>query len=187
MKFPSSIAMQALSLAWFAALPAQAATQARTVTTPAARLCTLSIPTTDTRVRPKANGFRNEGTTNAFVICAFDSAPGQDNVHSGDVAADPSIVWLYFTSLDGLAHALDCTAVNSWGSVAYGTAPMQYITKAVAVDGDASTVDGINWSSGDYGAATRIPTSGAFSVTCLLPPGVAIEIGMLKAEEDVGN
>lgn len=187
MKLPSSIAMPVLAIAWLAAMPAQAVMQARTVTTPAARLCTLSIPTTDTRARPKATGFRNEGTTNAFVICTFDSAPGQDNIHSSDVDTDPSIVWLYFTSIDGQAHGFDCTAVNSWGSVAYGTGPMQYITKTVAVDGDASTVNGLNWSSGDYGSATRIPTSGAFSVTCLLPPGVAIEIGMLKAQEDVGS
>ncbi|MFO1473032.1 MAG: hypothetical protein U1F20_00190 [Lysobacterales bacterium] len=31
----------------------------------------LSIPTTDTGVRPKATGFRNEGTTDQFVICGY--------------------------------------------------------------------------------------------------------------------
>lgn len=187
MKLSHSVAVPALALAWLIAMPAQAETQLRTVTTPAARLCTLSIPTTDTGVRPKATGFRNEGTTNAFVICAFDSAPGQDNIHSADVGTDPGIVWLYFTSFDGKAHSFDCTGVNSWGSVAYGTGPMQYITKTAEVDADPETVDGLNWGSSDYGTATHIPTSGAFSITCLLPPGIAIEIGILKAQEDVGN
>jgi len=186
MRLPHSIAA-ALAALWLAAEPAQAATQARAVTTPAARLCTLSIPTTDTRARPKATGFRNEGTANAFVICAFDSAPGQDNIHAADTPADPGIVWLYFTSIDGQAHSFDCTGVNSWGSVAYGTGPMQYITKTAVVDADASTVNGLDWSSGDYATASHIPTSGAFSVTCLLPPGAAIEIGILKAQEDVGS
>ena len=165
MKLSPSIAMPVLIAAGLAAMPAQAVTQARTVTIPAARLCTLSIPTTDTKARPKATGFRNEGTTNAFAICAFDSAPGQDNVHAADVAADPGIVWLYFTSIDGQAHSFDCTAVNSWGSVAYGTGPMQYITKTAVVDADPGTANGLDWSPGDYGTAAHIPTSGAFSVT----------------------
>lgn len=185
MKPTHTIAMSVLVAAWLA-MPAQAATQARAVTTPAARLCTLSIPTTDTKVRPKATGFRNEGKTNAFVICTFDSAPGQTNVYSVDKDFDPSTVRLYFTSIDGQAHSFDCTAVNSWGSVAYGTGPMQYITKTADVDADAESLNGLIWGSIDYGTA-RIPTSGAFSVTCLLPPGVAIEIGMMDAEENVGS
>ena len=187
MKILQCMALSALAAAWLAATPALAVTQTRTVTTPAARLCALSIPTTNTGVRPKATGFRNEGTTSAFVICAFDSAPGQDNIYSSDVDADPSIVWLYFTSIDGQAHSFDCTAVNSWGSVAYGTGPMQYVTKTAVVDADANSLNGLSWGSSDYGSAAHIPTSGAFSVTCLLPPGTAIEIGRLKAQEDVGS
>ena len=186
MKTTHATALSAFAAAWLAAVPAQAATQARTVTTPGARLCTLSIPTTDTGVRPKATGFRNEGKTSAFVICAFDSAPGQTNVYSADKDFDPGTIRLYFTSIDGQAHSFDCTAVNSWGSVAYGTGPMQYITKTAAVDADANSLNGLIWGSIDYEAA-HIPTSGAFSVTCQLPAGVAIEIGMLESQEDVGS
>lgn len=188
MKTTHAFAFAALAAAVFPLAPAaRAAMQTRTVTTPAARLCTLSIPTTDTGVRPKATGFRNEGKANAFVICAFDSAPGQTNIYSADKDFDPGSVWLYFTSIDGRAHDFDCTAVNSWGSVAYGTGPMQYVTKTAVVDADATSLNGLNWGHNDYGTATHIPTSGAFSVTCLLPPGVAVEIGRLEAQEDVGN
>lgn len=185
MKLPSIIAMPVLAAAWLLALPADGATQPRSVTTPGARLCTLSIPTTDTGVRPKATGFRNEGKTSAFVICTFDSAPGQTNIYSADRDFDPSLVRLYFTSIDGQAHGFNCTAVNSWGSVAYGTGPMQYVTKTAAVDADPASLDGLIWGSSDYGTA-HIPASGAFSVTCQLPPGVAIEIGILEAQEDIG-
>ena len=186
MKPSQSIALSVLAAVWLAAMPAHAATQARSATTPGARLCTLSIPTTDTGARPKATGFRNEGKTSAFVICTFDSAPGQTNIYSADKDFDPSLVRLYFTSIDGQAHSFNCTAVNSWGSVAYGTGPMQYITKTAVVDADATSLDGLIWGSTDYGTA-HIPTSGAFSVTCQLPPGVAIEIGILESQEDVGS
>jgi len=186
MKLSSSIVLPALAIAWLVAMPVQAVVQTRMVTTPAARLCTLSILTTDTRARPKATGFRNEGTTSVFVICAFDSAPGQDNTYATEVNSDPSVVSLYFTSIDGQAHGFDCTAVNSWGSIAYGTGPMQYVTKTAVVDADAGSLNGVNWGPVDYGAAAHTPTSGAFPVTCLLPPGTAIEAGRLRAQEDVG-
>ena len=76
MKTNRAIAVAALAAAGISAAPMAGATmQTRTVTIPASRLCTLSVPTTDTGVRPKATGFRNEGKANAFVICAFDSAP----------------------------------------------------------------------------------------------------------------
>ena len=150
MKPSQSIALCALAAVWLAATPARAATQQRSVTTPGARLCTLSIPTTDTGVRPKATGFRNEGKASAFVICAFDSAPGQTNIYSADKDFDPSLVRLYFTSIDGQAHDFNCTAVNSWGSVAYGTGPMQYITKTAVVDADPTSLDGLIWGSSDY-------------------------------------
>lgn len=56
--------------------PASAATQDRILLRTGADMCTLSVPTTDTKVRPRATGFGNEGTTNAFVICTFDTPPG---------------------------------------------------------------------------------------------------------------
>ena len=54
----------ACAVALVAAPSAMAATQAKTYEFPAADACQLSIPTTDTKVRPRANGYRNEGTPN---------------------------------------------------------------------------------------------------------------------------
>jgi hypothetical protein len=188
MKTTHATALSALVAAWLAAMPAQAATQTRTVTTPGARLCTLSIPTTDTGVRPKATGFRNEGKANAFVICVFDSAPGQPDDLASEQASDPKVITLYFASIDGKTHALTCTGVNSWPAPAAGWAvPMQYSSKNVVVDPTDPYSGEITWSRLDFGGMTYIPTSGSFSVTCLLPPGVSILRGRLQSAEDVGN
>ena len=186
MKLSPSIALPALVAACLVAGPAQAETQVRRSTTPAARLCTLSIPTTDTKARPKATGFRNEGTTNAFVICAFDSSPGQPDTDPLEVPWDLRAVELNFASIDGKPHGFDCTAVNSWDDGGAGfSAPMQYIAKKVQLTG--SLFSTVRWIAADFGGSTTIPTSGIFSVTCLLPPGAAIQFGLANAQEDIGN
>ena len=51
-----------------ATLPAKAGTEFRYQNAQGGIVCQLSIPTVDTMARAKATGFRNEGTTNAFVI-----------------------------------------------------------------------------------------------------------------------
>jgi len=186
MKPSSSIAMSALIAAGLAAMPAQAVTQTRTVTTPGARLCTLSIPTTDTKVRPKATGFLNEGTTNAFVICAVDSSPGQVQISAAESTTDPSYVALIFSSIDGAPHSFSCTGVNSWPSGGQ-FAPMHYVQKTVAIDPLSDPFVQVTWGATDFGGTTHIPTSGVFSVTCLLPPGAAILFSGTIATEDVGS
>ena len=189
MKLSQSIALSALAAAWLVAMPAHAATQARSVTTPGARLCTLSIPTTDTGVRPKATGFRNEGTTTAFVICAFDSAPGQGALSDREESSDPAFVYFFFSSIDGHAHSFDCTGVNSWPGATgmISTVPMQYVVKTAIVDPAFGPTSVLLWGPGDFGGLSHIPTSGSFSITCKLPPGTAIVLGALTAEEDVGS
>ena len=186
MKPSQSIALSALAAAWLVATPVQAETLGRTASTPGARLCTLSTPTTDTKVRPKATGFRNEGTSNAFVICAFDSQPGQTSVpRYAGTSDDPISVTLNFASIDGQSHDTTCTGVNSWPDAGSGlAAPMQYISKTLAVWG---IQQGLQWNAADFGEATAIPASGNFSITCVLPPGVAILFGAIYGVEDVGS
>jgi hypothetical protein len=187
MKLPHTIALSALAVAWLASAPAQAVTQTRAASTPGARLCTLSIPTTDTKVRPKATGFRNEGTTTAFVICAFDSALGQTGVWPFEMPYDPTLVGLLFSSIDGASHSFTCTGVNSFqgGSIA---APMQYVAKTVTIDPatDPGPLIEVDWKKDDFGGTNAIPASGNFSVTCLLPPGAAILFGAVVGADDVG-
>ena len=117
----TSIALaSALLGAALAPTPASAGSVLKTLTQDAGNACTLSIPTTDTKARPKATGFRNEGTTNQFVICGFDIDSTNPGFHSIDLG---------FVSIDGLAHTFNCTAMSRYNYSTTG----QYLTKAVNV------------------------------------------------------
>jgi len=166
---------------------AQSVNKQRLLTVTAAHLCTLSVPTTDTKVRPKATGFRNEGTTNAYVICSFDSGPSQDDLGFPPTSNDPYEVQIWVSTIDGKPHTFTCTGANSWPG--YGVAYMEYVPKTITIDpASPYLTSGAVWQPQDFfwGDVT-IPASGAFSITCLLPPGAAIVLGGMRVEEDVGS
>ena len=143
-------------------------TQARTVRSQGGTACQLSTPTIDTKVRAKANGYRNEGTTNAFVICGYPLPNGaltQFNIN--------------FTAIDGASYDVNCTAVNGppWAAV--------YVAKSGSA---SSTQLNLNWNAGDFGgtAGNDMPT-GYMSVTCLLPAQVGVDNVYVNYNEDVGT
>jgi hypothetical protein len=152
---------------------AVAATQAKAYEFPAADACQLSIPTTDTRVRPRANGYRNEGTGNQFVICGMGGYEN-DTVMSTTLMA---------TSVDGLAHAMSCTGVTGLS----GFDGPHYSTKTVAVP--ASGVGTQSWAAEDFGGTEGAVIAGGLnlSVTCTLPPNVALQGFESQGIIDVGN
>ena len=160
--------------------------QERTPSTPGAHLCTSSIPSSDSKVRPRATGFRNEGTSNVFVICAFDSPPGQKEVRPNESMDDPMFVDLLFSSIDGEPHSFVCTGVNSFPGLS-NNVPMKYVPKTVTInpaEDDWPTVDAM-WTFADFGGTMNIPTAGSFSITCLLPPQVSIQLGLMYSYEDI--
>jgi len=129
--------------------------------------CQLSIPTTDTKARPKSTGFRNESTTTGnFVICTALITPGNGTTD----ALDSLDIHIY--SLDGTSRTVSCTAVSGWHGNGYR--PPVYSTKAIPV-ADTELGDGITWGPSDFGGVNgTIPGSFAISVTCNLPPQTAI-------------
>jgi len=144
--------------------------------------CQLSIPTTDTKVRPKATGYRNEGTTNQFVICGFGSvAFYADN--KGIRYAQ-----LFATSIDGQPHSITCTFVavkSSWAIPVPEN--LAYFTKTYDNVG-TSGFDTLGISAVDFGGAYGDPFyNGGLSVTCILPPQVAIIALNSTQLIDVGN
>lgn len=145
----------------FAPTEAAAGVMTKTQTQNAATACTLSIPTVDTKVRPKAIGFRNEGTTNAFVICAFDIDSTDPGFHS--IALD-------FVSIDGAAHSFNCTAASrfNWG----GTA--QYLVKTVNIGAGGGDTFSVADTDAGYDTDVYSLYPWSQSITCLMPPGVAI-------------
>ena len=181
-----SIALAAL----VGSAPADAALARRFVQLNGSGMCTLSIPTIDTKVRPKATGFRNEGTANAFVICNFTSLPGNDG--GTGIPSDPEAVALLPYSIDGADHAVTCTAVNSaHGFSSLGGVPQQYVSKTLTVNntgtfGDVGTE--FLWAPADFGGTDYIPAqAGFFSITCNLPPNVAINVGLMQGDEEIGS
>ena len=142
-------------------LPALAGNVTKVQTQNAASACTLSIPTTDTKMRPRATGFRNEGTTNQFVICGFDIDSVNPGFHS---------IRLGFASIDGAAHSFNCTAMSRFNFSTSG----QYLTKTVDVPAGGDTEFSIADTDPDYDPAAYDLYPWGQSVTCTLPPGVAI-------------
>ena len=136
-------------------------------------VCQLSIPTTDTGVRPKATGFRNESTTTGnFVICPLISPM----VTNSDVFTFVNIVLL---SLDNQSHDVACTAVANAISPTYSS---KTITAAPA--GGSYT-----WSASDFAGTVGDPIAGSqeMSITCLLPPQTAIKFLGGYYNHEIGN
>jgi hypothetical protein len=150
----------ALLGAALAPMPASAGYVDKILTQDAANACTLSIPTTDTGVRPKATGFRNEGGKNAFIICSVDvDSSGNDTTFIG----------LTLASFDGASHGVNCTAVARYSDT---LANIQYLTippLTTAADGSFTNLSTLGAPPGVYDHQRPV-----LSVTCILPPGAAI-------------
>lgn len=147
---------------------------AKTHTQDPATACTLSIPTTDTKVRPKALGFRNEGTVNAYIICGIDNFSNVDGFN-----------WLsvMFLSFDGKRHTFDCTAVSH--DVMYSST--QYLTETIEItDARFPGIIDVNVDDPDYDRDKYDLKHQGQSVTCLLPPGVSV-ISVAANQNDVDN
>ncbi|MFT3897507.1 MAG: hypothetical protein QM719_07405 [Thermomonas sp.] len=125
--------------------------------------CQLSIPTTRTMVRARANGYRNEGSTDQFVIC------GLDGYEAGTFISYS----LIFTSSDGQPHDISCTAAGGLT----GAAGPFYSSKTVTIPATSYTY--LTWTAPDFGepAGSPISYNRSFnaSVTCSLPPKAAIQ------------
>ena len=156
-----------------AAAPSMAVTQSRLKRVAAGPACQLSIPTTDTQVRPKAAGFRNEGTKSEFVICQLDTPDG-----------DLTYTDIYFGSIDGVPHTVDCTGVNGHSLFAGAIA---YSSKSVSTDASGS-YGFMSWTPADFGGAgPGMPFTGFFSITCTLPAKTFIGVMGMQYSEDVGT
>ena len=140
--------------------PVASATLFQTVVNDPGDSCQLSIPTTDTKVRPKATGYRNEGSSGTFVICGFGGA-----YPDGMIFAK-----IHLMSLDGATRPVSCTFVSGGG---VSPASVVYVTKIV--DASTSGLDFAYLDSSDFGGPPGLPVPNThFSVTCNLPPQMAI-------------
>jgi hypothetical protein len=151
--------------------PTFALTSGAEIVTNAGQACQLSLPTIDTAVAPRANGFRNDGSANVFVICGYTNPMG----------FDPGLVTMFFTSADGKAHNLSCTAVK--GVAGYEAAT--YLTKPVSIPATGYVY--LHFDPPDFGGTSTIPNALNFSVTCSLPPHAAITVVQASYNYNIGQ
>ena len=153
--------------------PVQGATRQESMFFNTAQACQLSIPTIDSKVRPRATSYNNEGTTNAFVICGY--------AHPAIASGGLIDLDLAVRSLDGVARNLTCTAVNGYAGITAQT----YVSKTVTVPSTGFALFDLNPS--DFGGTTEILDSGAMSVTCILPPNVGFTVATVTYNIEIGD
>ena len=152
---------------------ASAATRSEVLYANPAQSCQLSIPTTDTKVRPRATSYNNEGTTSAFVICGYTSPAAS----SGDLTR----ITLGVRSLNGVANSITCTGVTEVS----GYGDQVYVSKTLAVP--ATGYFYLQWFPADFGGTTGIPGSYNFSVTCNLPSNVGFNFTGSDYKIEIGT
>jgi hypothetical protein len=150
--------------------PAGAITTNDFVFTPAAQACQLSLPTIDTKVSPRATGFRNDGTAGTFVICGL-WKPVADNYISATI---------YLGNAASTILDVTCTGVNGDAS-----GSQQYVSKTIGA-WPASGAS-ISFDPGDFGGSSDIPGGYNFSITCALPPHTSIERVRSVILRDIGT
>ena len=174
MNIPNTLVIAILMGGFAAAQPARAATVERVYSNQGGPACQLSVPTTSSQVRPRATGMRNEGTVNEFVICQFPS--------NGTPFYQATVT---LVTIDGNGHDVQCTGMD--GTQLSGTI---YSTKTSAV-GTPGTPSFLRWYAADFQwPSGPTPTTfyrPEFSVTCLLPPGAAIQAVYGNYTENVGQ
>ena len=173
---PAVLAAAILTAGMTMAPAAQAVTQNRFQESPAGSSCQLSVPTTASVVRPRATGFRNEGTTGQFVICQMDSSTGALNA-----------ALMLAQSLDGTVKNITCTAADGYNfSNGGGPVTIQYSTQTAATNSTGGFYAQFLWDASNFGGTAGADFTGIFSVTCLLPPQSELKFSEIGYNEDVG-
>ena len=155
-----SIAAVVLAAAVF---PASAATETRYQTAQGSVVC-KPTETTASNIKAKATGLRNEGTSNTFVICGFESS------NSRDAFGTIQGIDMGMYGLNGASATVSCTAVNGYT----GLAPVYATKSVVTAVGGGETI--LSFDASDFGgvAGDPLPNSDYWSITCLLSGNTAI-------------
>ena len=143
--------------------PANAATETRYQTAQGSVVC-KPTETTASNIKAKATGLRNEGTTNTFVICGFESS--NSRAEFGTIKA----ITMGLFGINGASKNVSCTAVNGFAN----GAPI-YATKSVITDAGGTAVQ-LTYDASDFGgnAGEPLPASDFWSITCYLPGSTSI-------------
>lgn len=171
MSIPNTLVATILVAGLLGAAPAPAATTTRHLFDQGGPACQLSVPTISSKVRPRANGMRNEGTSNEYVICQYTRNGGGFFKY----------VSISITTFDGIDHDIQCTGMT--GDVVNGAS---YSTKTFSTGTNPNWYGYAQWTPSDFGQTGSSFVNSTASVTCILPPGASIILLGASYDEDVG-
>jgi hypothetical protein len=154
--------------------PAQAVTKYHDLQSGPVSRCQSASAIYDASLARKALAMQNIGTASIFVTCAFEFERIVDHLGPSDTPIGFNQLDIYFTSQAAAAITVKCTAVTS-----YETGNNQYSSKSVLLT--QGVQDYLMWSLPDF----PLGFDGLIAVTCMLPPGAAInDSHMISAFED---
>lgn len=178
MKMLNISAALAASLVIGSVLPGDAmgATQIRQITTHPTGICQSALPVFDGNIRKRPLAVQNEGTGAAFITCSYPSGEGRV------VGGSPTTrVWQYLVNISASPVTITCTGV------AGSPASSEAVVKSIEVPANSSAAQ-ISWFAADFpGAPATFPGNGAFSASCLLPPGAGVRNSFVDSVEDIGT
>ncbi len=152
------------------------ATQARQITSHPTGLCQSALPVFDGNIRKRPHAVQNEGTGDAFITCSYPSGEGRV------VAGSPTTrVWQYLVNISASPVTITCTGVAGTPTTSF------VVVKSLEVPANSSASQ-ISWFAADFpGAPATFPGNGAFSASCLLPPGAGVRQAFIDSVEDIGT
>jgi hypothetical protein len=166
-RLPATLSLVAASCSLALSAAVDAAPVAKTFYLDPALSCQLSIPTTDSAIRPRATGMRNEGGVPTFVIC------GLPYLVSGTEATSYT---LEAVSFDGAEHTFSCTGTTRYSTGASPAFSVKSITTPASGAGAS-----VQWTDAD----TELGNLDA-SITCALPSGAAITSVQMVVSDEIG-
>lgn len=137
-----------------------------------ADVCQPALPAFDGNIRKRPLAMQNEGTSNAFVTCAFggvfNGVPSQKTLSVG------------FTNNTGSEITVSCTLANAQA----GVLNPQFFLKSIAVPPMGAPVTLLQWSAAadNGGVLFTYP-----AVSCLLPPGAGVVNTLHTFDEEIGD
>lgn len=154
-----------------ASTPADAATISRSIINLSTKACQAALPAFDGLIRKRPLAIQNEGTSTAFITCAFDGVFGGGTPYNTFVA-----VVVRNNGAD--AATVTCTLVDAKTSL---NNPI-FITKSLVLAGGAVGQD-IAFSTADNGGVGYIYPA----LSCSIPAGVGISATAQVFVEEIGT
>lgn len=153
----------------FATAPAGAEPVSRSLVVNATGACNGALPSFEGALRKRPTAISNEGAANAFVSCSL----AGDVINAGNIDLQVG-----FTNKTDAPVSFACTFVDGYAQGFFGAVPVYHpATVALA----ANAVGAAQWT-----AEEDMAFGNNANVSCVLPPGVEINLLLVQFDEDNG-